>query len=561
MFTNGYKRLQKYILFSMILTPMAIYVLSLGTGYFYFINSLQNTTASTMKRIITDHRQMIESFLAERQGDLSLITDVYTYQELADSEKLPAVFKTLNRKSGAFKDLGIFNQRGVHVNYHGPYDLSGKIYRNESWFKEVMEKGHYISNVYEGFRKVPHFVIAMVKVEKKQKWVIRATIDTYFFNTLVEQVSIGKTGEAYILNSEGRLQTHRRSGGNLMELAVENGESVSFHDGIRIFAQDSADNKTYLTATTWLNDRSWLLVVRQEEADAYQALQSATAIIIVITAIGSLIIILVSVVLSANIVRRMELMDSEKEKLRFQLVRAAGLAELGELATGFAHEINNPLQIIKNEKTLIELNLNEQVDETGTEKTNTMAEVVDSLNQIDLQVERCAKITQAILKFGRVSKFESTSINLLEFIPQITTMVEKRTSVHGIKFIQELPHNLKPIEGDPAQLQQVFLNLINNAIDAVIDKHGASGGSIKLSVSQDDVRKTRVSIADNGVGVSNDNLGKLFTPFFTTKPVGKGTGLGLSVCYGIVNKMGGNLDVSSIPDEGTTFTVSFPATS
>ncbi|MBU2644870.1 ATP-binding protein [bacterium] len=557
---NGYHKLRKYILLSMILAPAIIYVLALGIGYFYFAESLRNSTLETMKRLVKDHRQSIESFLDERRGDLSFMMDVYTFEDLKNPAQLQKALKQLQRKSGAFVDLGVFDNTGVHAGYQGPYDLTGRNYKDESWFKEVMEKGVYVSDVFRGFRNVPHFVIAIVNRTGAKSWIIRSTIDSQMFNSLVEHVSIGKTGEAYILNSRGVLQTRSRAGGDRIELSVEAAEPAFYHEGIRIFEQTGANDALYLTATTWLNERSWMLVVRQEKTDAFQALNSATIIIAVITAIGILIIILASVILSAGIVRRMEQMDLEKEKLRFQLIRASGLAELGELATGFAHEINNPLQIIKNEKSLIEMNLKEQQDAGLTEKNRTMEEVTDSLNQINLQVERCAKITQAILKFGRASNFESTNINLVEFISQITSMVEKRAGVHGISFIQELPEGLKPIVGDPAQLQQVFLNLINNAVDAVIEKHGASGGSIKLSVSQDDTGKTSVLIWDNGVGISQENLGKLFTPFFTTKPVGKGTGLGLAVCYGIVNKMGGTMDVTSTSAAGTTFTVNFPLT-
>ncbi|MBU3916356.1 cache domain-containing protein, partial [bacterium] len=246
----------------MILAPVIIYIVTLGIGYFYFASSTQNSTISTMKRIVKDHRQMIESFLAERQGDLSLVTDTYTYQELTNPEKLRTVFKKLQHKSGAFVDLGIFDQQGVHINYHGPYDLSGKNYRNEGWFKEVMGKGYYISNVFKGFRNVPHFVIAVVKVEKERKWVIRATIDTQLFNALVEQVSIGKTGEAYILNEDGVLQTSRRSGGELMEHVGKDSGTLMFHEGIRVIEQTNPGEENYLVATTWLNNRSWILVVR-----------------------------------------------------------------------------------------------------------------------------------------------------------------------------------------------------------------------------------------------------------------------------------------------------------
>jgi len=553
-----YKRLRNFILLSMILTPAVIYILTLGVGYFYFSDSIQNKTISTIKRIVGDHRQMIESFLTEREGDLSFILDTYTYQELSDPEILQTAIKKLQKRSNAFADLGIFNQFGVHINYHGPYDLSNENYQNEAWYREVMEKGHYISNVFKGFRNVPHFVIAIVKQEKKQKWVIRATIDTYFFNTLVEKVSIGQTGEAYILNRKGILQTRKRSGGELMEAVDGALNSLSLHEGIQVFEQNNPNEEKYLVATTWLKDRSWMLVVRQTKTDAFQALSRATYIIILMITFGILIIVLLSVFLSAKIIHRMETIDSEKESLNFQLIRASGLAELGEMATGFAHEINNPLQIIKNEQKLIQLNLIDLKEKETIDDQEITIEIDDSLDQIGIQVDRCAKITQAILKFGRMSEPENKKIDLTKLIPEIMAVVEKKADINGIQLSQRIAPNLKSITGDPAQLQQIVLNLINNAMYAVTEHHGSSGGKIELSVSKGKTDDIEVVVKDNGVGISSENQAKVFSPFFTTKPVGKGTGLGLSVCYGIVKKMGGQLQVESQLGNGSIFKVCFP---
>ena len=108
-------------------------------------------------------------------------------------------------------------------------------------------------------------------------------------------------------------------------------------------------------------------------------------------------------------------------------------------------------------------------------------------------------------------------------------------------------------------LQQVLLNLYNNAMDAIMERHGTEGGEMVIASSADEEGKVKISVTDNGIGISPENLKKIFSPFFTTKPVGKGTGLGLSVCYGIVDSMGGVMEVNSQRGVGTTFTMRFPA--
>ena len=179
--------------------------------------------------------------------------------------------------------------------------------------------------------------------------------------------------------------------------------------------------------------------------------------------------------------------------------------------------------------------------------------------QIKLQIDRCAKITQAILKFGRQSEPVIKDVDLLSFIPEVTSMISKKASVSGITLREQIAENTPIIHVDPSQLQQVLLNLYNNAIDAIVDRHGSQGGELTIEAGPDEDGRVRVSVKDNGVGISPENLKKVFTPFFTTKPVGKGTGLGLSVCYGIVDSMGGVMEVESEKGVGTRFVIRLPA--
>ncbi|MEJ2726230.1 MAG: HAMP domain-containing sensor histidine kinase, partial [Deltaproteobacteria bacterium] len=143
--------------------------------------------------------------------------------------------------------------------------------------------------------------------------------------------------------------------------------------------------------------------------------------------------------------------------------------------------------------------------------------------------------------------------------PEVAAMVDKRAGVHGIALKEEIAEGIPPVHGDPGQLQQVLLNLLNNAIDAIIEAHGSKGGELAIQATPDENEKVVISVTDNGAGISPENLKKVFTPFFTTKPVGKGTGLGLSVCFGIVDNMGGVMEVESKKGVGTTFTVRLPA--
>jgi two-component system NtrC family sensor kinase len=556
---NSYATLRKLILAIMILVPFVPFILVLGIGYYYFTTSLESTAIAGMKRIVGDHSQMIESFLRERKADLEFIVSSFGFEELADPQELYQVFNHLQEKSSAFVDLGIFNEEGLHVAYHGPYRLVGKDYSQEDWFKQVIKDGYYISDIFLGYRKVPHFIIAIAKEEGDKKWVIRATIDPYLFTDLVEKVRIGKTGEAYILNEDGVLQTQRRSGGNLMEKDPDSIVESAAQEGIKTFLKRDARGQDYLYATTRLKDKQWMLVVRQEEGDAFRALRSASYVIILVSLIGGGVIVIAAFYLTGQIIRRMELIDTEKDRLGQQLVRATGLAELGQMAAGFAHEINNPLQIMKSEQALIDYILSDLKSRGDLKESEHLRELNDSMAQIKLQIDRCAKITQAILKFGRQSEPAIKDVDLLNFIPEVSAMISKKAAVNGITMREQIAENTPTVHVDPSQLQQVLLNLYNNAMDAIIEKHGSQGGELTVETGPDTKGRVKISVTDNGIGISQDDMERVFTPFFTTKPVGKGTGLGLSVCYGIVDRMGGTMEVESKSGVGTTFTVRLPA--
>jgi len=180
--------------------------------------------------------------------------------------------------------------------------------------------------------------------------------------------------------------------------------------------------------------------------------------------------------------------------------------------------------------------------------------MVDSVDQIGLQINRCSTITQGLLKFARKTDSIVRKIIPHEMIGEIVAMVEHQANLDGITIHQEIDPKLAEIESDPAQLQQVFLNLLNNAIYAVKDIDGVQS---RITSEVDD-EFVFLSVGDNGCGIAPEQLKRIFVPFFTTKPVGKGTGLGLSTCYGIIEHLGGNITVTSKLGVGSVFTVQLP---
>lgn len=552
--------LKRSILTNMIVVPFIPFILAIGVSFYYFTITIETNTAGNLARTVEDHRDMIASFLMERTADLEFITDTTRFEQMIQKQFLKTIFEKLKKRSTAFVDLGLFDSQGVHVNYVGEYPLKGKHYKNALWFKEVMENGTYISDIFLGYRNTPHFVIAVRQGTGDNTWVVRATIDTLFFDRLVSKVRIGRTGESYILNNKGISQTNRRS--NDIRVMENDPEYLSFpplKDRIQTFIRSDADKNIYLYATAGLKNNEWLLVVRQEKEDAYSSLYAALYISLGIMVIGGAVIIVLAVFMTDRILKRIEQLGQEKESLGHQLIRAAQLAEIGEMAAGFAHEINNPLQIIKSEQSLIEILLEDISGKFDEQASDAMGEIEGSLDQIKLQVNRCADITHAILKFGRKNETQQQPLIPSLIIPEIIHMIEKKAKVGGIDIRKDISEDSPAFMGDPSQFQQVLLNLFNNALDTITERHGVSGGVLSITCSQKDEQWLVILVRDNGTGIRPENMGKVFSPFFTTKPVGKGTGLGLSVCYGIIEGFGGTMEVKSELNVGTTFVISLPA--
>ncbi len=561
--------LKRAIFLNMTFFPMIPFIVALGTSFYFFSLALDKSTQASLERTLTDHRKMIESFLIERKSDLELITRAYTFEEIKDEGAITTICQSLQSRSAAFVDLGLFDETGNHLKYSGSFALAGKSYTQEPWFRNTMVRGFYISDIFLGYRNIPHFVVAVRRTESNRTWVLRATIDTVFFDSMVSGVRIGKTGEAYILNHEGVAQTARRSGDiALLDKDPAFGWMNKLFSANKQTFQLSPKGQPFLYAVSKLANKSWYLVVRQEKQDAYRALYSAILICVVIAILGLAALVVLAYFTSETICRRMDRLDEEKEQLGSQLIRAVQLAEIGEMAAGFAHEINNPLQIIKSEYALIKILMEElypgKEDKKDTSPDpQTLNDIRESVDQIHKQVERCHEITSAILKFGRKKEVKHTTLDPGTVIPEILKLVENSARTSGVEITTQIEENVPNFMGDPGRFQQVMLNLVNNAIHAVTSRHGANGGKIEISAARTRNDEGRamidIQVKDNGCGIAPEHMDKIFSPFFTTKAVGRGTGLGLSVCFGIIESFSGTMSVESRPGEGTVFSIQLAA--
>jgi two-component system NtrC family sensor kinase len=548
------RTIRKMLIIRVFLLPFLVLLLVYGTIIYSFASYASRQVQSELMRIATDHRNLIDQFLNEKAGMLKFMANTLSRSDLRDHATLEKIFKRLQAESKAFFDLGLFDENGDHVAYAGPFDLVGKSYAQAEWFKTIKDQEVFISDEFLGYRNIPHFVIAVRRQERGQSWYLRATIDTYYFNDLVENIRIGHTGEAYIVNSDGVLQTRRRSGGQIMEADPsystyrigESAETVYFESG-PLFSR-------YLYASAPIRPTGWMLVVRQAAGDAYAHVAIAVVVSLLFLTGGGAVVVIMGFFMASKVAARLQLADLERREMKTQLILAGKMAEVGEMSTGIAHEINNPLQVMKSEVAMIQ-SIIKELDPAIQEKDHPqMALLKDSTEEIGLQIDRCSKITNGLLNFARKNEGPAEAIMLQEFIPKMTQLVDQRARLENIRIVQEIETDLPGISCQPNQLQQVFLNLFNNAIYAL---KGRKSPEIRVrSFIKDGA--VNITVADNGCGFSTEAMEKAFIPFYTTKPAGQGTGLGLSTVYGIIKAMGGDISLTSENGAGSEFTISLP---
>ncbi|MFH1573124.1 MAG: ATP-binding protein, partial [Acidobacteriota bacterium] len=237
----------------------------------------------------------------------------------------------------------------------------------------------------------------------------------------------------------------------------------------------------------------------------------------------------------------------QKEEMTRAFMRSAKLASIGELATGLAHEINNPLAIISAEQTNISDLLWEPEATPDWKK-----QVQESVKRCKAQVQRCANITSKMLLFGRKQESRLELTDIVPRLEETVNLLERHARVRNIKISLDTAAHLPRVMVDPVEFEQVLVNLLNNAIDAM-----PQGGEIVIRAYPKQ-NSLMMDVADQGVGIPPDRLERVFEPFYTTKPAGQGTGLGLSVCYGMVHSWGGRISADSTVGEGTTVTVKLP---
>jgi two-component system, NtrC family, sensor kinase len=550
-----FKKLQWEIIFTIIgFSVLPLLVLG-GVIYHQFSASYYGKIRENLRTLAENRRASLDLFLEERVAQLVTLAHTQSLASLGDEDYLNRVFNIMQTQSRSYMDLGVIDQEGNHLAYVGPYYsiLKGVNYKEEEWFSAVMAHGTHISDVFLGFRRVPHFIIAVLVREGPRVWILRATIDSDIIENIVRAAKIGKRGDAFIVNRDNILQTSPRFCGTLLErpacppgyFCPDYSRAVALRvDEVPLNGGES------LFAAIPLQTKRWVLVISEDPMEELTPLLQTRSLALLIGLAGIGVIGVGAFFTSRSFIKELVEMERKKAASEDMAVQSSKMAALGKMAAGIAHEINNPLAVI-GEKAGWMKDLLKQEDISRSEN---FQEFADSLAKIEQHINRAKKITHRLLSFGRRMEPVSEQVDVNKTLEESLEFLVHEARFRNIEMQTELADNLPEITSDASQLQQVLLNLITNAIDAI-----GKNGLIRLKTHYlAKNNRVAIEISDNGPGIPRYILDKIFDPFFTTKDVGRGTGLGLSISYSIVESLGGKMIVASEEGKGTAFTIYLP---
>lgn len=555
--------LRRTIITAIIVASLVPLVMVLWVIHVHLGAAVSGLTDENIQSIADRHSTRIDTFVEERCNSVNLLRATLG-DSLFSPHKLQQGLADLQAIYGeSIVDMGLVNEQGQQMYYAGPLQLERANYANALWFQQVIHSRDpkYISDVFLGLRNTPHFIVAFRISHQGQLWILRATVDFGHFTGIVREIRVGQSGTACIINKQGEYQTlplemTGPSGGKDLEAQAAGGHYLA-NKVQQVFGPNwgkdpshrSQSDDEYLYAISLLKERQWALVVRVSKAEAFAKVRETERALDIVLGLVTLVVLCGGVLLSWRVMNRIDTLERESAALNEHLVEAGKLKALGEMAAGIAHEINNPVAIMMEEAGWVEDVLVDMPKDGNTE------EIAASIGKIRVQGARCRTITHKLLGFARKSDDPDQAVDIASLLREMVALTNEKARTAGVSISVDIPTKLEPVIATPSALQQVFLNLFNNAVDAM----EAQGGTLHVhATAGESPHSVHVAVSDTGMGIPPKVLKKIFDPFFTTKPAGKGTGLGLSICFNIVQGLGGHIRIDSEEGKGTTFHILLP---
>lgn len=497
-----------------------------------------------LSRFTSNAWRSISFFLDKHKSVLDFIVQDNSYDTLNDNKRLVELLYNMKGQLGEFTDISVIDSGGFQKTYEGPYNLTGRNYSKQDWFNEVEARGTYISDVFLGYRNIPHFVIAIRhKLKNGSFYVLRATLENQF-SEILSNLEIGEKDDIFLINRDGIIQTPSRFFGNVLEKTIL--PVPSYSDKTSIF-ETNIKNKSLLIGYRYIPNTPFILMVVKQKEILMSSWHSPRLDLIEYLTASIFIVLAGIIVVISYMVNKLKETDERRIRNLHIAESSDKLASIGRLAASVAHELNNPLAVINEKAGLIQ----DMIEFKDQYKNDTT--LLKTADSIEYSVDRCRRITRRLLGFSRQMDVKIQTVNLKNLIGDVLGFLEKEAAYRSIHIDLNIPESIPEFRIDQGKLQQIFLNIINNAFAAL-----ENNGTLIINAGLKNENRVTVSITDNGSGIKPDDLKRIFDPFFSTKTTTGGTGLGLSITYGLVEEIGGRIDVKSEVGKGTSFIITLP---
>jgi two-component system NtrC family sensor kinase len=505
--------------------------------------AVETRMRNVLEAMVKNRRATVELFLEEKRRQLELVAAALPVADLVKPRVIEAMRDGLRSEHGGIVDLGVIGDSGRHVAYVGPYKLQDLDYSGQPWFEQVMVRDHYESDIFMGYRRFPHIVMAVKKREGGRTWILRATIDTDLLSDLVREGGLESGADVFVLNRAGEYQTKYSEAHRLMERADIAVPPV--HSGIRVTELTGQGSREFM-ATAWLRGNTWVLVARQR-VPGVTALVSSNPLMAIVFVFGLLLVPPLSEWVARHRLSQIRALERERADLYQSVAQSEKLATIGRMAASVAHDINNPVAIIQEQVGVL-------MDGLGPDGGGVAhAELRERLQKVLTQVQRSRNVTHRLLGFARRLGSDVGPVDVAQALNDTVGFLEKDAEASNIRIHREYDPDAPIIRSSAAQMQQVFLNLINNAVEAV-----TRDGQIRLSVRPAG-GGVEVAVADDGPGIPEPLRARIFDPFVSTKTGStRNAGLGLAICRETMGALGGRLELKGDSERGATFIAWFP---
>ena len=496
--------------------------------------------------LVSNIRKNIFFFLNKQKSALDFVGRDNSFEKLNDPSRLAVILENLKKGFGGFSDLGIIDSFGLQRTYVGPYKLERKNYGDQTWFKKIRDRGVYISDVFMGFRQVPHLVIAVShELPNGTIYVLRGTIDIDRLKELFSELKKNGSGDAFIINRNGILQTSSSHHGKVLEkmsLPVPGYSSKT-----EVIEIETPGGEPLIMGYAYIPDTQFIFMFVKQKDKFLKPWLKTHGDLVWILVVSITIILLVILGVGTHLVKKMHKADQRRIMVLHQVEYSNKMASIGRLATGAAHEINNPLAIINEKAGLIKDMFT--LEKKYAKDPKLMVLVASILSE----VQRCGSITKRLLNFAQHIDVDIQLIDLEKLISDVLSLLGEEPEQRSITVSVNVQEDIPKIESDQGTLQQIFLNLLNYAFEGM-----GNGGDLKITIKHPERESILITFTDNGHGIPRQDLDRIFDPFFSSKAKKIRTGLGLSITYVLVLELGAEIKVESELGKGTSFIIALP---